>query len=229
MENQTQIRKQMIITIIGMIQFILVSLICMFLYSGGTYMDNSSEGYDFFNNVFSDLGRLVALNGDSNLFSCIIYNSSLIFLGITAIFFCIGMYQILETPGKKNAIEKLGYALGIISAVSFIGVGLTPYDILGTAHGISLRLGFISAIAMFLLLALSILKTKHMPLVYAIIYFICIIAQIIYTLVIFDAFAISETTEVVIQKIVVYMMFCTFILQANGGYKVLKMEEYMRS
>jgi hypothetical protein len=43
-----------------------VFVLAMVLYPGGTVNDASTSGYDFFRNFGSDLGRTIALNGQSN-------------------------------------------------------------------------------------------------------------------------------------------------------------------
>ena len=74
-----------IIGVIGCVQFLIFSTIAMFNYSGGTSWNKSAEGYTFWHNVMSDLGRTVSYSGISNTFSSTIFNSSLIFFGISII------------------------------------------------------------------------------------------------------------------------------------------------
>nr|MDO8119047.1 hypothetical protein [Candidatus Sigynarchaeota archaeon] len=52
--------------IAGGIQFLILSSISMLTYPGGTKYDPTTIGYLFWNNMFSDLGRIVAHNGVIN-------------------------------------------------------------------------------------------------------------------------------------------------------------------
>ena len=63
---------------IGLMQFLLFSTIAMFYYGGGTSWNKLAEGYTFWHNVMSDLGRTVSYSGLSNTVSSTIFNSSLI-------------------------------------------------------------------------------------------------------------------------------------------------------
>ena len=75
----------------GCLQFLIFSTIAMFNYSGGTSWNKSAEGYTFWHNVMSDLGRTVSYSGISNTFSSTIFNTSLIFFGISIIIIYLSM------------------------------------------------------------------------------------------------------------------------------------------
>ena len=99
----------------------------MFNYSGGTSWNKSAEGYTFWHNVMSDLGRTVSYSGISNTFSSTIFNTSLIFFGISIIIIYLSMGKRLLLTDKFIFFITI---FGIISGIGIIGVGLTPDDIL---------------------------------------------------------------------------------------------------
>ncbi len=51
--------------------FILLQIVAMITYPGGTIRDNTTDGYYFTLNFFSDLGTYTAYNGANNFFSLI--------------------------------------------------------------------------------------------------------------------------------------------------------------
>ena len=66
---------------IAAVLFILLQILGMQVYPGGTMYDASTEGYSFSMNFFSDMGAYVARNGEPNYLSMMIFaiNLSLIF------------------------------------------------------------------------------------------------------------------------------------------------------
>ena len=55
-----------ILGIIGAIQFVVLTLLSMYFYDGGTLHQRDLRGYSFLLNYFSDLGRTVDFRGESN-------------------------------------------------------------------------------------------------------------------------------------------------------------------
>ena len=74
-----------ILAMINCVQFLILTNIAMIFYPGGTFSDPNTNGYSFFGNLFSDLGRYIAHSGESNLISCLMYNSSLFIMGVLLI------------------------------------------------------------------------------------------------------------------------------------------------
>ncbi|MHA2423754.1 MAG: hypothetical protein ACXAEF_03145, partial [Candidatus Thorarchaeota archaeon] len=62
------------LSIISSIQGLLLLPVAMLTYAGGTAADTSSPGFSLLYNFFSDLGRLTAYSGQSNLLSSVIFN-----------------------------------------------------------------------------------------------------------------------------------------------------------
>ena len=69
----------------SMVIFIILNISAMLLYTGGNINDYNQEGYSFFRNFFSDLGRRYTLNGESNIISCLLFNASLSIVGFSFI------------------------------------------------------------------------------------------------------------------------------------------------
>jgi len=58
---------------IGCGLFVFLTIAAMFIYPGGNSNDERTEGYDFFRNFFSDLGRFRLVNGSLNTTSMILF------------------------------------------------------------------------------------------------------------------------------------------------------------
>ena len=63
--------------------FILLQIMGMIFYPGGTMHDDSTFTYSFSNNFFSDLGIYESYNGSPNYISMILFALSLIIVGFT--------------------------------------------------------------------------------------------------------------------------------------------------
>ena len=69
--------------------FVLLTVIAMFTYPGGTYTGESTSGYDFFRNFFSDLGRVRVMDGTPNTVSLVLFFLALVLAGSGLIVFFI--------------------------------------------------------------------------------------------------------------------------------------------
>ena len=141
-----------IIGAVGCLQFLIFSTIAMFNYSGGTSWNKSAEGYTFWHNVMSDLGRTVSYSGISNTFSSTIFNTSLIFFGISIIIIYLSMGKRLLLTDKFIFFITI---FGIISGIGIIGVGLTPDDILSDEHMIAVWVWILSLSTVLILIIIS--------------------------------------------------------------------------
>ena len=65
-------KKAYLLPFFGIILFLILIFIAMFTYPGGVRDDPLIAGYSFWGNTFSDLGRIVAWNGELNIISMIL-------------------------------------------------------------------------------------------------------------------------------------------------------------
>ena len=79
---------------LGILVFVIFNTIAMLFYPGGTYLDSSTEGYQFFYNFFSNLGEWTARNGEINTFSASLFNSSLIIFALSYFLFFISFLKL---------------------------------------------------------------------------------------------------------------------------------------
>ena len=116
----------------GLAIFFLCNIIAMYFYPGGYFDNPENQGYDFFRNYLSQLGRIRAYAIDSNgyelsnMVSFRIWSSGMATTGLIFIIYYITLPTFFET--KKIAI--LGSFLGVISCMCFILTGITPGDVI---------------------------------------------------------------------------------------------------
>ncbi|MHA1510103.1 MAG: hypothetical protein ACTSRX_00115, partial [Promethearchaeota archaeon] len=73
-----KVNKISYITMFGIVQFLILSLIAMLVYPGSHKDDLYTDGYIFNLNKFSDLGAWETYAGESNLASFLIFNIGMI-------------------------------------------------------------------------------------------------------------------------------------------------------
>ena len=118
------------VVFIGCGLFVLLTIAAMFTYPGGTITDETTQGYDFFRNFFSDLGLVTALNGEPNLISMILFMIALTLAGIGLILFFIAFRDFFT----NNLLSLLGTILGVASGLCFVIIAFAPYDVLFNIH-----------------------------------------------------------------------------------------------
>ena len=119
------------ISLAGVLQFLVCVPLAMIWYAGGSPFQEQADGYAFFANFLSDLGRTVAWSGQANGASSIVFNGSLIVLAVSQVPF----YLFFPLHAADKTVPLLcAAALGIVSCGGLIGVGLTPYDLYLRSH-----------------------------------------------------------------------------------------------
>jgi len=212
-----------ILTIIGCLQFVVLTSVAMVFYKGGTYINSSPLGYIFWQNYFSDLGRTVAHSGIPNLISHLIFTIALSLWGITQIPFYITFLSFFRNYPHLRKISISGSILGIISGFSYVGIAFTPSDIAGNLHDLFVVIGFSTVFFSIILYSYVIFKNDKYPNFYAIILTISVFILSVYFLFLFFT-RNSQTPEdlfvyVVGQKFMIYTLLLCNIVQGYGALK----------
>ena len=113
--------------------FIILNIMAMFCYPGGTYRNNLSLGYSFTHNFLSDLGRTMSFSDDTNFLSSQLFNMSLIFAGSVFAMFYIHVPKVFNEHNQK-ILALTGSLFGVLGGGSLLGVGLTPADLYLELH-----------------------------------------------------------------------------------------------
>ncbi len=114
--------------------FIILQIIGMMVYPGGTIHDKTTVGYSFSNNFFSDLGIYTAYNGEPNYVSMYLFIISLILVSITFIFYYMTLPQSYKEDSLNFKLSILGTLFAFGGSIGLIGTALTPADLVLDTH-----------------------------------------------------------------------------------------------
>ncbi len=212
------------IGILGAIQFILLTILAMWIYPGGTLHEPHLEQYSFLYNFFSDLGRTQTFDGASNWNTHLIFKTTLTLGGGSLILFFIALPSLFE----QSLSKLLAYAamfFGIIAGISYIKIGHVPWNIDYWEHRLYVRVGFLAFLAMTFSYTLAILTEKQYPNRYAAamgIFALILGMQILIMFFATNAWYSNEALylQAVAQKVVVYAEICCMLYQSYGALKL---------
>ena len=223
--NRKQVSKNYfklpLITCIGALQFLILSLVAMLAYSGGNLGDLNCEGYRFALNKFSDLGMRYSYSGKMNM-SFLFFNPSIFFFGLSLIPLAMAVSRYFEgNINIKAKQNKIASNLAIIAAVGLAGVGLTPKDLAWAVvpHIITQSIGFLCLMVWEIYVAKFIFRT-HYPNFYAKVLIVAIVVQIVYFGFLFNPNNVTGgPIYCLAQKVVVYTQIMTVVVQSIGSLK----------
>ena len=209
---------------IGM--FVMLNILSIIMYSGGTYFNNANLGYSMEFNFLSDLGRTVSFSNNNNIISSLLFNSSLVLAGFVFIMFFYKIQYIFQN-GRLNYFIKIATIFGICGSLSLAGVGITPADVYFNLHIFCatwlFRFFFIAA----LMYSITIWKSSLIENKYAFGYFLFTIAIFIYIIISelgpspqSSIFALN--IQVIAQKIILCIFLFAVYVQTLGIQKLRK-------
>lgn len=134
--------------------FVLLTTVAMFLYPGGTAPIAMTHGYRFFVNFLSDLGQTRTQSGAYNYPSMLLFTSAMLIAGAGLGMFFVAFARFFASKSTHAWARRLTWiaaGAGVLAAVCFIGVGVTPYNLLYVVHETFAQWAF-----RFLLLAITL-------------------------------------------------------------------------
>ena len=208
----------------SMIIFIVLNALAMLLYPGGNINNPTQIGYSFVNNFFSDLGMTISHSNENNIFSCILFNSSLCVIGV-----CFGMlfYTIRNYFLRYKYLSLFATFLGVYASISYIGVALTPSNLYLSLHTFFAHWLFRSLFAVSIIYSILIFKTKGFENKYAyafITFGVMVLVYVIYSELYLSnpqLFPEELVKHVVAQKIVAFWILISIYLYSIGLSKYL--------
>ena len=201
--------------------FIIFNILGMLLYPGGTIHNPGTEKYYLTENFFSDLGRAVAHNGEQNFHSSLIFNLSLLLIGVTFSIFYLSLPTLFKDSKSNHIIAKIGVIFGILGGCSFIGVALTPSDLYLDLHVLFANGIFRMALATSLCFGIAIYRSNILPSKYAFgyVFFAIFLAVYIAVSEFGPSARESETAmifQVISQKLIVLIFLLSVVYQTFG-------------
>ncbi len=215
------------------IAFILLTVLAMVFYPGGTQDDESVVGYSLWENFFSDAGRTEALIGVPNTLSFVLFTLALLMVGVVMIIWFRAMPVLFNTSKTARRLSLAAAVLGAIAGLSFIAVACTPSNLNMDLHMNFVYAAFLCFTTAFVLLTAAMFLENGYPNIYpaALIVFLLMLITYIYLALArpvfggFPTLAIQATS----QKIIVYTMIVSTMFQAYGALKVLNRKYAVQS
>jgi hypothetical membrane protein len=201
--------------------FVVFTTAAMFVYPGGAGPTTTSHGYQFFLNFFSDLGRTRTQSGAVNVPSMLLFDSAMIAVGggAAAFFGAFARYFAThETTLWGRRLNRAATVFGLLSAVFFAGVGLTPSNLVMPAHLVASQGAFYLLLAAILLEIAAIRRTPSISssLLWVNYAFVAVLLGYV-GLMTFGPKAntyLGDVINVTSQKIIVYAAIATIFSQA---------------
>ena len=192
MNNKQKYKILLNISIGSAILFLVLSFSAMLFYSGGSMVNNpknplyneSNLSYSHIYNFFSDLGLHTSWSGDSNSISLILFSYSLLFVAIELVAFYWAFHYILKKDNNLINISRLGFFVGLVSALGFTMVGLFPSDTMFNLHMFAVNLAFRAFLLVMLIYSYAIFKSSYISNYLALSYFLlfCLVGYYVYIL-----------------------------------------------
>jgi hypothetical membrane protein len=223
--NPEKIRRLYLIIAIGCAMFVVLTLIAMLTYAGGTVDNHAARGYSFTHNFLSNLGMLTALSGEPNWVSAVLFFISLAAAGVCLMIFFTLFRRFFQASRLQKVLSLIGSILGVLAGISFIGIAFAPADIARPAH-----MQFVLwAFRLFPLAVLCYVPVmfmdKRYPKVYAWVFAVFCLMLIGYYLLITNGPSFDSPEGLVIQvvgqKVIAYMSILSIGIQSMGAYRYL--------
>ncbi len=117
-----------VLIVLAYVQYVVLIIVAMFYYPGGTFSNHDTVGYSFWNNFISDLGRRVSLSGDPNTISRSLYEISQCILYLILSLFFAALPRLFGKAKSARRLAIIGSIFGIIGAVSMVIDTFIPWE-----------------------------------------------------------------------------------------------------
>jgi len=228
MPNTTE-RQQKYLKLVGasLLGFFLLTIVAMLVYPGGTYTDPTTTRYLFSLNFFSDLGRLETFLGERNLIAMPLFVAALVTAAIGQVLYFRIKLSFFRSSAYRLAF--VGSIAGSLTGLGYLGVALTPWDILGPLHLHFVHFTFLSFMVAVICYTGAIFRNPIYPNFYAWVFLSFAVILGSYLWLLFFGPAADTTAGLMIQavgqKVIVYSQFVCMAFQLWGAMTLLKREE----
>jgi hypothetical membrane protein len=143
--------------------FIVLMVLAMWFYPGGTAMDPATQGYSFFRNFFSDLGMTRTPSGAANLSWMVLLVAALSLVGVGLAVFFVALRQFFVRSRSGRWLSALAGLSRVVAGGCFIGVALTPWNTYLAAHNEFVMWAFRAFLLAVVLDGIEILREHELP------------------------------------------------------------------
>lgn len=212
-------------TVFAILQYIVLSVVAMFIYPGSTHRNMDSQSYIFTENFLSDLGRYEVYNGTDNYISAGIYFWILLVVASATILF---FTTIKDNFTHKLWLRILGQSMsitGVLAGMGLLCVAIVPANTFYNIHLFGVYVAFPLLLFTLLLLMIGIYANPKYPNKYA--WAVLCTNFFLATYVGLLVYGPSPETsdeglviQVTGQKIIVYLLLIVMAIQAWGAKRL---------
>ena len=210
-------------TALGCGLFVILTLLAMLVYPGGSYADPAQPGYSFSRNFFSDLGLRTAHNGQPNPLAGALFTAALALAGLTLALFFIQFRCFFLDTRRDQLVSLLGAVLGIGAGVCFTGIAFSPADVFLDAHVQFVMWAFRLFPLAVLCFTLVMFRTGALPHRYAVVFLAFFTLLVAYYLLLTQGPGFSAAGGLVAQalgqKIIVYASISSIMIISLGAWR----------
>jgi hypothetical membrane protein len=212
-----------VLAMVGSVQALIIIPITMFLYPSGTTYNPSTSGFSFQGNYLTDLGRFISYSGMPNFLSSLLFNISLLLLGVFLIPYFVVLPNFFRGQRQAKWFGKAGSIFGVVMTVGFIGGSLTPSDVFGPAHLMFGTIAFLSGLPMVILYSFAIIETSYYPNRYTIPFIALGIGFFGFLLLLLQGSYLGDVSSLYAtgQNIIIFPKLLCFFFQAYCTWKLV--------
>ena len=218
-------KKAFPLVAVGSVQFVVLTLVAMLFYPGGTITDPATRGYSFFSNFFSELGLTRTHSGGPNTISFILFFVALTLAGAGLALFFVAFRSFFVQSMASKVLSAIGSLFGVISGICFIGVAWAPANLQPALHGQFVMWAFQAFPVAVILYAGAILLHKSYPKRFAAVYLAFAALLVLYVVLMMRGPGFATPQGLMIQatgqKAIVYASIVTTFIQSLGARKQL--------
>ncbi len=216
--------KSYLFQIIGTIGYVILIILAMLFYAGGTAENPNIQGYSFWGNTLSDSGRTIAYSGKINTTSMILFSIALSLWAISIIPFFIALRTLFNEGNLEKNLSTIGSLFAIIAAISLTGIAFSPADILLGPHMFFVYIAYTSLLIVGFTYSITLYRTDKLHKQYAIIFIIWTIIWLVTSLMGLVGLAGYRSLMVIGQKIGRFANVICFACVGYGAWKLGKTE-----
>jgi hypothetical protein len=210
---------------VGCVQFVILTVVAMWFYPGGTIADPTTQGYSFFANFFSELGLTRTHSGGPNTVSFVLFFVALTLAGAGLVLFFVVFRSLFAQSGVLRVLSAIGSLFGVLSGICFIGVACTPANLRPSLHGQFVLWAFEAFPVAVILYAIAILLHKSYPKRFAVVFIAFAALLVLYLVLIMRGPEFATRQGLMIQatgqKAIVYASIISILIQSLAARRRL--------
>jgi hypothetical membrane protein len=233
--------------VISIIVFFFCCIVAAIIYPGShkEIINYESEVYSFTHNFLSELGSLKTntdetnpkILQENNTPSMILFNGSLILIGVTLMLFYIEfkkIFNLIKDSYKARFYSKITLPVGLLAGFFYTGVGFVPHDLHFATHVFFANSAFLVLFFLCILHSITVYYSNFLSNNYVIGYISFCFVLFIYLYIIFfgpqigpgKIFTEKELMlQVISQKSIVLTFMAAILHQVYGFNKILANKE----